>query len=113
MKQYLKNLLFVLHNNQRCLIPTNGFYEWQTIGKQKNPHFIKMETSEIFAFGGIWEEWVDTQTGEIIQTFSIITTEANSLMAEIHNTKKRQPLILPKESESMWLNENLNNSQIQ
>ncbi|OGU57481.1 MAG: hypothetical protein A2X64_06800 [Ignavibacteria bacterium GWF2_33_9] len=99
-------------NQKRCLIPTNGFYEWKHEGKSKIPYFIALNDSSIFAFGGIYDEWLNKDTGEIINTFSIITTPANPLMEEIHNTKKRMPLILPKESESIWLNQELNNYEI-
>lgn len=97
---------------KRCLVLVDGFYEWRTIGKQKYPYFIHTKDNEPFAFGGIYNDWVNTETGEIINTFSIITTEANPLMAKIHNVKLRMPLILPKEVEQDWLNPNLNENQI-
>lgn len=101
----------VIH--KRCLIPTTGFYEWQHLGKKKIPYFITLKNEELFAFGGIWEEWINKATGEISLTFSIITTEANPLMSEIHNSKKRMPFILPLENEFKWLNSNLNSNDIQ
>jgi putative SOS response-associated peptidase YedK len=97
---------------RRCIIPTIGFYEWQHIGKEKIPYFIHLVNDEIFAFGGICDTWVNRQTGEIQNTFSIITTEANELMAEIHNSKKRMPLILHKENEKDWLDNKLKINEV-
>lgn len=97
---------------KRCLILTDGFYEWRTIGKQKYPYYIHAKNNEPFAFGGIYNDWLNKDTGEIINTFSIITTEANPLLAKIHNVKLRMPLILPKEIERDWLNPNLSENEI-
>jgi putative SOS response-associated peptidase YedK len=97
---------------QRCLIPATGFYEWQHQGKSKIPYFIELADKSTFAFGGIFSNWINKETGEIIQTFSIITTDANPLMAEIHNSKKRMPLILEKENEDMWLQGALSKTDI-
>ncbi len=97
---------------KRCMVLVDGFYEWRTIGKQKYPYYIHTKDNEPFAFGGIYNDWVNKETGEIINTFSIITTEANTLMAKIHNVKLRMPLILTREIEQDWLNPNLNENQI-
>lgn len=97
---------------KRCMVLVDGFYEWRTIGKQKYPYFIHTKDNEPFVFGGIYNDWVNKETGEIINTFSIITTEANPLMAKIHNVKLRMPLILPKEIETDWLNPDLSDAQI-
>lgn len=97
---------------KRCMVLTDGFYEWRTIGKLKYPYFIQLKSKEAFAFGGIYNDWVNKDTGEIINSFSIITTPANPLMAKIHNIKQRMPLILLKEIEKDWLNLNLNEKEI-
>jgi putative SOS response-associated peptidase YedK len=55
------------------------------------------------SLAGLWSEWTDNSTGEIISTFSVITTGANDLMADIHNSKKRMPVVLEKGSETTWL----------
>ncbi len=96
----------------RCLIPSTGFFEWKEVGGKKYPYFIYDKSSEIFSMAGIWQEWVDKITGEIFKTFSILTKPANKLMAEIHNTKKRMPVILPIEVEKTWINSNLNVEQM-
>jgi putative SOS response-associated peptidase YedK len=98
--------------NQRCLIISGGFFEWQHIGNQKIPYFISLKNEEAFSFGGIYSNWVDQQTGEIINSCSIITCEANPLMAQIHNTKKRMPFILPKNKEDDWLKPNFKKDEI-
>lgn len=96
--------------SKRCLIPVTGFFEWMDFKGKKYPHYIHLKKEEIFSFGGIWDSCKLTdQEGreQKIYSFSILTTEANPLMAKIHNSKKRMPLILPKEKEKIWINEDL------
>ncbi len=88
---------------RRCLIFVDGFYEWRLHGKTKYPYFIYMNDREAFAMGGIYDEWVNPATGEIIPTCSVITTPANALLSRIHNQKQRMPLILPKEKMWEWI----------
>jgi putative SOS response-associated peptidase YedK len=88
---------------KRCLVPASYFVEWQHNEKEKIPYRIFLKERPFFSFGGIYDLWTNHETGEVIESFSIITTEANPLMAEIHNTKKRMPLILSLESEKLWL----------
>ncbi len=92
--------------NKRCLVIADGFYEWQWLdlkGKNKQKYLITLTNDELFSFAGIWSEWTNTQTGEIVYSYSILTTEANELMSEIHNSKKRMPVLLTKEYETQWL----------
>lgn len=86
---------------QRCLVLADGFFEWKTEGKIKTPHHIYLKEHEPFAFAGIYNSWVNKETGEIQNTFSILTQEANPYMAEIHNLKKRQPIIV--HNQQTWL----------
>jgi putative SOS response-associated peptidase YedK len=88
---------------RRCIIPVRGFFEWQHVGKEKIPWYIFHEANEILSLAGLFDEWVENRTGEVFNTFSIITTSANDLMAEIHNSKKRMPAILDKSAESLWI----------
>lgn len=91
---------------QRCLVLANGFYEWQWLdskGKNKVKYEIGIGNEDLFAFAGLYSHWTDTTTGEIKNTYTIVTTEANELMAEIHNIKKRMPVILRPEDELKWL----------
>lgn len=92
--------------NNRCLILADGFFEWQWLdpkGKQKQQYLLTLPNNESFGFAGLWSTWTDKQTGEIRNTYAIITTEANALMSEIHNTKKRMPVIIHKDYEEQWL----------
>jgi putative SOS response-associated peptidase YedK len=92
--------------NKRCLIIANGFYEWQWLdskGKNKIKYEIGIGNDDLFAFAGIYSNWVDKTTGEIRNTYTIVTTEATPLMAEIHNMKKRMPIILKPNDEVNWL----------
>jgi putative SOS response-associated peptidase YedK len=90
--------------SKRCLIPVKGFYEWQHVGKDKLPWYIYSSENEIFSLAGIYNHWTETNTGEVYSTFSIVTTDANDLMAEIHNSAKRMPVILDKSVEKLWIN---------
>ena len=93
---------------QRCLILANGFYEWQwrdTKGKNKVKYQIGIEGDALFAFAGLYSHWHNDQTNEIVNTCTIVTTEANPLMATIHNIKKRMPVILRAEDEINWLHQ--------
>jgi putative SOS response-associated peptidase YedK len=95
--------------NKRCLVIANGFYEWQWLdskGKNKIKYEIGIGNDDLFAFAGLYSQWVNTITGEIKDTYTIVTTQANELMAEIHNTKKRMPIILKPQDENKWLNQN-------
>ncbi len=98
--------------NKRCLVLSSGFFEWQHVGKNIYPYYIFPKDDDLMAMGGIYSEWINKEDGEIFHTFSIITTEANTLMAQIHNTKKRMPFILTKEKEKEWLNPVLSQPQI-
>lgn len=79
---------------QRCIVPSSGFFEFQHKGIEKIPFFIYPTETPIFSMAGLYDEWLNRNTGEIIQSFTIITTKANSLMEDIHNHKKRMPLLL-------------------
>ncbi len=89
---------------KRCMVLVNGFYEWQHIGKDKIPYFIRLKEDIPFALAGLYDHWLNRNTGEVIDTFTIITTPANPMMEVIHNTKKRMPAILSPSAEKEWLN---------
>ncbi|AWG22600.1 DUF159 family protein [Flavobacterium faecale] len=94
--------------NQRCLVIATGFNEWQWLdskGNTKIKYQIGVENDELFAFAGLYSHWTDTHTGESRNTYTIVTTQANPLMAEIHNIKKRMPIILLPGDEAKWLNQ--------
>jgi len=87
---------------RRCIVPVDGFFEWTAIKgqKAKQPYAIAMKDGKPFGIGGIWENWKDPSSGEWIRTFAILTTDANALVAHIHN---RMPLILAPEDYERWL----------
>jgi putative SOS response-associated peptidase YedK len=95
-------------SGKRCLIIVNGFFEWQHVGKEKIPYFIHLKDEELFSLGGLYDKWVNNKTGGIYKGFSILTCEANPLMERIHNTKKRMPVIIPKNDEELWIDNNYN-----
>jgi putative SOS response-associated peptidase YedK len=88
---------------KRCLVLADGFYEWKRTGKSKVPYRIALKTEEPFAFAGIWSTVHDAQ-GVVQPTFAILTTEANTLVSQIHT---RMPVILPEQDEEDWLNPSL------
>jgi putative SOS response-associated peptidase YedK len=83
--------------NHRCLMLADGFYEWQKGADGKQPYYIRMEDGSPFAFAGLWESWQD---GKEIRSATIITTDANDVVAPIHN---RMPVILHPEDYELWL----------
>lgn len=83
---------------RRCLVPADGFYEWQGEKPPKQPYFIRMEGDAPFAFGGFWDRHI--VGGEAVDTFAIITVGANALMRPIHN---RMPFIIEPKDYEWWL----------
>ena len=89
---------------QRCLIFADGFFEWKWLdpkGKQK--YLIEYPSSELFAFAGLYDKWIDIMTGEIVMSCSIVTTKAFGIMREIHNSKCRMPITLNEIQQKNWL----------
>jgi putative SOS response-associated peptidase YedK len=87
----------------RCIIPSNGFFEWKHENRNKTPYFIFPKNDTVFSMAGLFDQWENPITKETFTTFSILTCEANSFMAEIHNLKKRMPVILSSRNENIWL----------
>lgn len=98
--------------SKRCLVPADGFFEWMELNNKKYPHFISMKDNSLFSFGAIYDSWKDLRTGKVFDTYSIITTDANPMMAKIHNIKRRMPLILPREHEALWLDKNASEGEL-
>jgi putative SOS response-associated peptidase YedK len=102
-----------LFNRQNCIVPSNGFFEWKTLdSKQKIPYFIYPSKDIIFSMAGLFDQWLDPKNGEIHKTFTILTGEANALMREIHNSKKRMPILLLPDQENEWLTGKLNTENL-
>ncbi len=98
--------------SKRCLFPVSGFYEWREFKGVKYPYYIQLKEEDYFSLGSLYDTWINPQTGEIKNTFSIITTPANPLMEKIHNLKKRMPLILSPDDEMKWIDPALKPDQI-
>jgi putative SOS response-associated peptidase YedK len=94
-------------NRKRCLVLATGFYEWHTDGNKKTPYFIGLKDQIAFALAGLYDQWTNRETGEKTDTFTVITTHANPMMEEIHNLKKRMPVILSPAAEKRWLDLNI------
>ncbi|NLK00009.1 MAG: SOS response-associated peptidase [Clostridia bacterium] len=88
---------------KRCLIPADGFYEWAGEAGKKTPYRIVLKDNGMFAFAGLWDVWTSRE-GKTINTCTIITTEANTLIEPIHN---RMPVILRREEEGIWLRKDI------
>jgi len=84
---------------RRCLVPANGFYEWKKLKARKQPYLISAGDEGLIAFAGLWEHW-ESPEGEIIESFTILTTDANEAVSDIHD---RMPVILPEEDHDVWL----------
>ncbi|MGA8260199.1 MAG: SOS response-associated peptidase [Arenicellales bacterium] len=84
---------------RRCLIPANGYYEWQKAGDRKQPYHIQMADGGLFAFGGLWDR-CRTGAGDVIESCTIITTAPTASLAHLHS---RMPLIIPRRAYSQWL----------
>lgn len=89
---------------RRCIVPVDAFFEWKAIKgqKAKQPYAIAMKDGSPFGLGGLWENWKEPASGEWIRTFAVITTDANELVAEIHD---RMPLILAPGDYTRWLSD--------
>ena len=85
---------------RRCLIPADGFYEWQKAGDRKRPFYVRAKSGAPLAFAGLWETW-QGPNGEELETGAIVTTAANGTLKPIH---ERMPVIVPREAFDLWLN---------
>ena len=100
-KPSFRNLI----KKRRCLVISDGFYEWKPLeGKQKQPYRIGLKGDELFAYAGLWDTWLDKDSGELVPSFTVITTRANDLVLPIHD---RMPVILHREDEKKWLQHDL------
>ncbi len=95
--------------SQRCLVPASGFYEWAKADGRKVPYFIRRKDGELFAFAGLWDSWRDPGSREELNTYTIITTRSNDLVAPIHN---RMPAILLPQHEELWLDPDLTRPEV-
>lgn len=103
---------------RRCIVVATHFFEWRHITPEgrktaiKYPYHIDVKDQEYFFIAGIYSPWTDKSTGETMDTFALITTKANSLMEQIHNTKMRMPTILPEDLAYEWMFGDLSEERI-
>jgi putative SOS response-associated peptidase YedK len=88
---------------RRCIVPASGFYEWQKAGKEKIPHYIHLRDGGIMSLAGLWERW-KTPEGKELETCTILTTAANSLVKRLHD---RMPVILHRAEFDIWLDQDV------
>ena len=98
-----KNAFKYALKQKRCLVPMDGFYEWKKLGKNKQPYYIKTTDQEVFTCAGLWEVW-QSPKDEVIESFTVITQESNTLLKDIHD---RMPAILLPEQEKLWLDDTI------
>ena len=86
--------------SRRCLVVADGFYEWRKLGDGKQPYRVTLADGGPFAFAGLWERWAPAAAGEAIESFAIVTTDANARLRPIH---ERMPVILDPADHETWL----------
>ncbi len=96
----------LITKNKTCLVVADSFVEWKKVGTLRDPYRFALKDRQVFAYAGLWSEWKDKATGARYRSFAIVTTEANELVAEVHD-KKRMPFILTREKEKLWLDGSL------
>lgn len=103
---------------RRCLVLCSHFFEWRHYRPEdakkdiSYPYTIGLNDADYFYMAGIWQPWTDKSTGETMDTFAIVTTKANELMEQVHNTKKRMPTILTEDLAWEWIMEDLTEDRI-
>ncbi|UCB59282.1 MAG: SOS response-associated peptidase [Thermoplasmatales archaeon] len=100
-----------LAGKKHCLVIADGFFEWRWYNGINYPYYIRLKNHEPFAMAGLWDIWTNKATGEEIPSYTIITTDANPLMAMIHNKKKRMPVILKKQDYPHWIASDITKDQ--
>jgi putative SOS response-associated peptidase YedK len=93
---------------RRCIIPADGFYEWQRTGGRKQPYFFHMQDDRPFGFAGLWDRWKG-EDGEVIESCTILTTEANEVLRIVHD---RMPVILHPETYELWLDDDVRKADL-
>jgi putative SOS response-associated peptidase YedK len=95
-----------LLQRKRCLIPSDGFFEWKQTASGKQPYYIHLKEGSLFSFAGLWDTWKDGD--QEIHSCTIITTQANELMKSLHH---RMPVIFEPEQEEIWLDRSIGDAE--
>lgn len=103
---------------RRCLVLASHFYEWRHYkpeGEKKElayPYVVQLKDADYFFMAGLWQTWTDRSSGETMDCFTIVTTEANEFMQQVHNKKKRMPVMLPEDLAWEWIMDELPEERI-
>ncbi|HRH69860.1 MAG TPA: SOS response-associated peptidase [Flavobacteriales bacterium] len=101
-----RTFMHAFEHGQRCLVPLTSFFEWRHEGREKIPYRIGVNGGDVFCLGGLWE------IGRDVDTYTVLTTSANPLMAHIHNSKQRMPVIIAEAQWEAWLSPDLSPSEV-
>jgi putative SOS response-associated peptidase YedK len=93
---------------RRCIVPADGFYEWQKVNGRKQPYFVHMKHDGPFGIAGLWERW-EGPDGSVIESATLLTTGPNELMKPLHN---RMPVILHPDDYELWLDPSVKQSPL-
>lgn len=102
-------------NEQRCLIPVTGFFEWRWLDEQgtvKIPYYVTFRDQKARSIAGLYSRWKDKETGEYYYSYTVLTTGANTILDYVHNNKKRMPVFIAPEDEKTWLSKGLSKAQV-
>jgi len=88
------------YRKRRCLVPADGFFEWQKVGAGKQPWLLRLRGGGVFGMAGLWSSWRDPASGEPLESCAIVTTAPNELAATVHD---RMPVLLPRALHAAWL----------
>ena len=86
--------------DRRCLVVATSFFEWQRRGGEKQPYAVGLVDRSPLTFAGVWDRWTDRDTGEVVESCAVVTTEPNALMADIHD---RMPVVVGPDEREIWL----------
>lgn len=102
----------LIQKHKTCLVLADGFYEWDRKSGKPIPYRFILKDRELFAFAGLWSQWKSKDGAVVYRSFTIMTTEANTIVGKVHDPKFRMPVILDKESEASWLSKDISPSEL-
>jgi putative SOS response-associated peptidase YedK len=119
-----RSMFYEAAKKRRCLILSTGYFDWRHVYRKhkktgeplktpdKYPYYVTLREHEYFFMAGIWNPWTDKETGEMVNTVALVTTVANPLMMQVHNSKERMPCILNDDLAWRWISEDLSDEEI-
>jgi putative SOS response-associated peptidase YedK len=96
--------------HRRCIVPTNGFYEWTRNGRERQPHWFHGRDEAFLGMAGLWERWKSRESDDVIESFTILTTQANASVRDVHD---RMPVILRRKHYDRWLDPDQTTDELQ